>query len=121
MRSGIIHPDTGKIVNVIIADAGQTVDGVTGYALTNLPCEKGDTLVNGSIVPKPVVPIPLTARDIRAATFKADPIRVNIADKLKIATPAEISAWVEAQVTDLNSAKTMFKRILLLIATDTRL
>jgi hypothetical protein len=45
-----------------------------------------------------------------------DAVYKQLVANLRDATPAQITAWVDAQVTDLASARTMFKRILVLLA-----
>ncbi len=52
------------------------------------------------------------------ATVVADPLRQALITQLKGATNAQISAYVDAQVTDLASARLMLKRIILLLATQ---
>ena len=112
-RSGVIHPDTGTIVNVVNAEDNQTTDAVTGYDLTDLPCERGDNYTDGLIVAKPA-PLP-SADELRRQEFSARPDRQELLDRLRTATPDEIDDWVDNQVTTLASARAMFKRILLMM------
>lgn len=59
------------------------------------------------------------ARDAEAARLQAirdDALRQQLVSQLATATNAQISAFVDAQVIDLASARTMLKRILLLLA-----
>jgi len=72
---------------------------------------------DGSTFSAPV-PKPLSDFQIRKAQFDGVTIRDELVTKLKTATPAEIDTWVDNQVTDVASARLMFKRILLLIAPD---
>ena len=63
------------------------------------------------------------ARDQAAAALdalRADALARDLTGRLRTATPAQIDAWVDAQVTDLASARTMFKRILLVLAYQLR-
>ena len=67
---------------------------------------------------RPTEPIPtqeITERTARREV-QNDARAVELRDKLRTATPAEISAYVDAQVLDLASARTMFKRVLLVLA-----
>lgn len=50
------------------------------------------------------------------ATITADPLRVALVNQLKGATNAQISNYVDANVTDLASARLMLKRIILVLA-----
>jgi hypothetical protein len=60
---------------------------------------------------------PIPAQEIaertRRQALQEDPRAVELRDKLRTATPAEISAYVDARVTDLPSARTMLKQILI--------
>ena len=57
----------------------------------------------------------VTARIERDA-LQNDARAVDLRDRLRTATVAQIDSYVDAQVTDLASARTMFKRILLVMA-----
>lgn len=61
-----------------------------------------------------------TLAEQRSASFKADTGRADLLDRLRAATPAQIDAYVDGNVTDLASARAMFKRVLKLIALDAR-
>lgn len=65
MRKGVVDKD-GLVVNVILVREGLTK--WQGMQLTDLPCEKGDSLVNGKVVPKavdpPPPPVELTDREL---------------------------------------------------------
>lgn len=58
--------------------------------------------------------------DPRMVEIKADPGRAALRDRLASATPAQIDAYVDADVTTLAQARGMFKAILKLIALDAR-
>ena len=64
---------------------------------------------------EPIPPEEITARQVREALL-LDPRAVELRDKLTTATAAQISDYVDAQVTDLPSARLMFKRVLLVMA-----
>ena len=57
----------------------------------------------------------MTARAERR-TLETDPRALDLRDRLRTATIAGIDAYVDAQVTDLASARLMLKRILLVLA-----
>ena len=57
------------------------------------------------------------AEEQRTTAFKADAIRQDMITRLTSATPAQISTFVDNNVTDLAGARTMLKRILLVLAT----
>jgi hypothetical protein len=58
----------------------------------------------------------ITAEEIRVALLQSDLTLIDLRDRLTSATPAQIIAYVDSQVTDLASARTLLKRILLLLA-----
>ncbi len=58
--------------------------------------------------------------DPRMVEIKADPGRAALRDRLASATPAQIDAYIDANVTTLAQARGMFKAILKLIALDAR-
>ena len=64
---------------------------------------------------EPIPPEEIAARQAREALL-LDPRAVELRDKLTTATAAQISDYVDAQVTDLPSARLMFKRVLLVMA-----
>ena len=64
---------------------------------------------------EPIPPEEIAARQVREALL-LDPRAVELRDKLTTATAAQISDYVDAQVTDLPSARLMFKRVLLVMA-----
>jgi len=57
-----------------------------------------------------------TLQEKQAATAKADAVLTTLQTK----TPAEIEAWVNANVNNVADVKTMFKRILVLLAVLSR-
>lgn len=64
---------------------------------------------------EPIAPAEIAARQEREA-LRDDPRAVELRDKLRAATPQQISDYVDAQVTDLASARLMFKRLLIVLA-----
>ncbi len=56
----------------------------------------------------------------RTDTFRTDADRVDVLNRLKTATAAQIRQYVNNNVTDLASAKLMLARILILISLDAR-
>ena len=71
--------------------------------------------VDMTIPTEPIPPAEIAARQVREALL-LDPRAVELRDKLTTATAAQISDYVDAQVTDLPSARLMFKRVLLVLA-----
>jgi hypothetical protein len=57
-----------------------------------------------------------TAEAARLSAIEQDPVCVDLRDRLAAATPTQISNYVDANVTDLASARALFKRILLVLA-----
>lgn len=66
--------------------------------------------------PAPYVAPPPTAKKIRADAFKADIDRKALINAIKNATPAQIKTYINNNVTDLASARTMLYRLTLLVA-----
>jgi hypothetical protein len=94
-------------------------------------CGPNDDSYNPSIPPDGslsvsdvFLPIDLTPEEsseqARKTAIVSDPLRANLLNAVKTATNAQISNYVDNNVTDLASARTMFKRILLLISLDQR-
>jgi len=52
----------------------------------------------------------------RKSSFDADATRADLLARLRTATPAQINTYVDANVTDLASARALFKKILLVLA-----
>lgn len=69
-------------------------------------------------------PDPPPASDVAEAARRLgvhdDPLRIDLLTRLRTATNVQISAYVDANVTDVPTARALFKRILLLIALDAR-
>jgi hypothetical protein len=61
-----------------------------------------------------------TPTEVREAAFATDADRIDLLNKLLAATPAQIKAYVQNNVTDLASARVMMMKILLLLATAIR-
>lgn len=53
---------------------------------------------------------------LRPATIRRDPDAQDLLDRLSTATPAQVKAYVQANVTDLASAKLLLAKILLLLS-----
>lgn len=68
-------------------------------------------------VPDPYVedPVSIATRQ-RKATFDADATRADLLTRLRTATPAQINSYVDANVANLAEARTLFKRILLVLS-----
>jgi hypothetical protein len=56
------------------------------------------------------------AEEARRAALRADAIALDMLSRLSTATPAQINAFVDGNVTDLAGARAMFKRIILILA-----
>jgi len=68
-------------------------------------------------VPDPYVEDPeVAAQRGRRENFNADTMRQELLTQLRNATPDQINTYVNNQVTDLASARTLLKKILLVIA-----
>lgn len=61
-----------------------------------------------------------TASAARLATFTGDSSRAQILSLLQTSSPAQIRNFVQNQVTDLPSARTLLANLLVLIALDSR-
>jgi hypothetical protein len=61
-----------------------------------------------------------TAEAERIAAIQADAMTIDLVTRLRQATPAQISGYVDANVVDLASARALFKRILLVLAYSIR-
>jgi hypothetical protein len=61
-------------------------------------------------------PPPPTPEQIRAETFNVDADRIEMLDRLRSATPAQIKTYVQNNVTDLASAKVVLAKILLILS-----
>jgi len=58
------------------------------------------------------------AERLRKQNLRGDALAVELLDRLRTATPAQISNYVDNNVIDLASARTMFKRVLLVLSTS---
>lgn len=56
----------------------------------------------------------------RIADIRADVRRQDMVDKLRTATPQQISDYIDSNVKDLASARAMLKRIVFVLATVVR-
>lgn len=56
----------------------------------------------------------------RQQGIRGDPLRADLLARLKTATLAQISNYVDTNVTDLATARTMLKRIIYVISLDAR-
>lgn len=73
-------------------------------------------VADGSPVPSAYVAPALTADQSRNAALDADTDRQNILQAIKGASPAQIKNYINNNVTDLASARTMLIRLALLVA-----
>jgi hypothetical protein len=69
-------------------------------------------------ITRQIEPIPAQEIAERAEreALRDDPRAIELRDKLRTATPQQISDYVDEKVTDLPSARLMFKRVLLVLA-----
>ena len=68
-------------------------------------------------VPAPYVrPAEEIAAEQRRASFDADATRADLLTRLRAATPAQISTYVDNNVANLAEARALFKKILLVLA-----
>lgn len=65
-------------------------------------------------------PAAIPAADARAQTFRAEPDRIDLLDRLQTATPAQIGTWIDNNVTSIATARTVLKAIIKVIALDAR-
>jgi len=61
-----------------------------------------------------------SAESSRVASIIADPGRIDLLDRLRTATPAQIDAWIDNNVTTIAAARAVFKAIIKAIALDYR-
>lgn len=61
-------------------------------------------------------PNALTVVQQRTNTFKADPARVDMIDRLRNATPAQIDTYIDNNVTNLAQARTFLKALTKVLA-----
>ncbi len=74
----------------------------------------------GSPIPQAYVAPDPTADQIRAAAWLADADRQNLITQIANATPAQVKAYVNTNVTDLASAKVLLTKIILLVGMTIR-
>lgn len=93
-------------------------DGAVGYLIVN---DVPQSALDAAIADFDVTAYQQTqaAELSRKAAIKTDALRTDLLNRLKSATPAQISNYVDNSVTDLASARVMFKRVLLLISLGT--
>jgi hypothetical protein len=65
-------------------------------------------------------PETLAAERQRAATFNGDADRIDMLNRLKTATPAQIDAYIDANVTNLAQARTFLKKLTKVLALAVR-
>lgn len=83
----------------------------------NVDRQKYQTWLSAGNIPDPYVEDPEeAARKIRREAFDADTTRQELLAQLQASTPAQINTYVNNQVTDLASARTLLKKILLVIS-----
>jgi hypothetical protein len=58
----------------------------------------------------------VAANDVRIASLHSDAALIDLRKRLTSATPAQIGAYVDNQVTDIASARALLKRMLMLLA-----
>jgi hypothetical protein len=79
--------------------------------------EIGGQLVGATYTPPSAVP---SAEQLRISSFMTQPDRIDIVNRLKTATPAQIDAWILANVTSIATARTVLGAIIKAIALDIR-
>ena len=81
-----------------------------------------DAWVKAGGVPDPVPPPSAaeTTEANRLAAIKADAGRIDLITRFRTATPAQIDTFIDANVTTIAQARTLFKAILKTIALDGR-
>ena len=73
-------------------------------------------VADGNLIAAYAAPPP-TAEDNRQTALKADPTYIDLLNRAKTATPAEIDAWFAANVTTLPQARGVLAAIVKYIAT----
>lgn len=69
-----------------------------------------DEEIRAFVVPK------FTPAELRKNSFDVDPTRADLLTRLKTATPQQIKAYVDANVANIDDARALLKRILLVLA-----
>lgn len=70
--------------------------------------------------PDPFVAPLATAEQLRLQQYIADVDRQELLARVRSATPAQIKTYVQANVTDLTSAKILIMKLILLVAPDSQ-
>lgn len=86
-----------------------------------IPPDMGNTdyrtfLASGETPDPYVEPPEETARRQRKAAFDADATRADLLSRLALASPAQISSYVDANMTNLAEARALVKKMLLVMA-----
>lgn len=76
--------------------------------------------IRGGGAPDPYVKPPPSSEDLRAETFRSDVGRSDLMTRIRTATPAQIDAFIDNNVTNIAQARAIFKAILKAIALDAR-
>lgn len=61
-----------------------------------------------------------SAEASRVNSIRTDSGRIDLLNRLKTATPAQIDSWIDTNVTNIASARTVLKAIVKAIALDAR-
>lgn len=122
--------DGDKVVNRYVLVPGQFTAAAT-WAPTDLINQPADVRavveaywtparVNAYKALRPwVPPVPESAESIRDKTFKADAERIDLVDRLRTATVAQIDARI-ATITTLAQAKALLSQLVKVLATVVR-
>jgi hypothetical protein len=57
-----------------------------------------------------------TAEELHDISYQEDPDRLGLVDRLRTATPAQIDAYIDSNVTNLAGARTLLKHMLRVLA-----
>lgn len=60
-------------------------------------------------------PPPPTADQLRRASYDTEPDMIDILNRLNTATPAQINSWIDTNVTNIATARTVLKAIVKLL------
>lgn len=63
---------------------------------------------------------PEIAENQRVASYRSDTSRIDLLQRLRSATPAQIETWVDTNASNLAQARNILKAIIKVIALDTR-
>lgn len=120
----VLHPFAGNVVMVDNSDGRGPFITVWSVAeLGPVPTlADGFTAdeLRGPIITDPPPTPPLTADELRDEALIADVDRQAIVAAIRNATPAQIKAYVNNNVTDLASARAMLRNLALLVALTIR-